>query len=91
MLTKVLLTCREVARLSSREFDTRLPAGLKMRMKVHSALCKGCFRYRKQLRIIHELISSVIPGYDSDDSFIDREHLSDESRERIRSVVEQHE
>ncbi len=90
MLTKLLLTCREVALLSSREFEVRLPRGLRMRMKVHGVMCKSCYRYRKQLRIIHSLIQKIAPGYNEIHPFVASERLSEESRERIKSLLKKH-
>lgn len=87
MLTKVLLTCREIALLSSKEFDTQLPLGLRIRMRVHSVMCKACFRYRKQLRIIHSFINKIAPDYDTASSFMASDHLSDSSKERIKAFL----
>ncbi len=52
----IMLTCREMTRLLSDAMDRSLPLHLRMRMRVHLAICTSCQRYQRQLRIIRHTL-----------------------------------
>jgi predicted small metal-binding protein len=75
--------CREMARLLSKECETPLPLGLRIRMRLHLLCCRWCTRYRNQIRWIHRLIGSL--GHRECEHGED--HLSEEAKEKIRAVL----
>lgn len=55
-LRGMLPTCQEMTRLLSEAMDRSLPFHLRMRMRVHLALCTFCQRYQRQLRFIRHML-----------------------------------
>lgn len=87
MMDKIMLTCREMSWLSSKELDTRLPLLTKIQMKMHVTMCKTCYRYRKQLNRIHSIIQKIAPDYNTIAIQEESETLSDSSKERIKEFL----
>ena len=85
MMNKIMLTCKDLAWLSSQELDTNLPFMTRLKMKMHITMCKTCYFYRDQLKMIHALIRKIAPDFDSiaDESV----SLSNESKERIKKYI----
>ena len=50
---RLLLTCKETARLVLEGEDRTLPLGERMLIRVHLGMCKGCTRFSKQVRLMH--------------------------------------
>lgn len=86
-MDKIMLTCREVSWLSSKELDTRLPFLTRVQIKMHVTMCKTCYRYRKQLTAIRSMVGKVAPAYDALIIHEKSENLPEESRERIKKFL----
>lgn len=48
------LNCRETTRLVLAGEDRPLALGERVLIRVHLGLCKGCTRFSKQVRLMHE-------------------------------------
>lgn len=46
-------TCAEMSRLTSRAFEQPLPLKMRIRMRLHFAICAWCRRYFEQLNFLH--------------------------------------
>lgn len=49
------MSCRSHAELLSRQLDEPLPRGVAFGLRVHLLYCRGCRRFRDQLRHLREL------------------------------------
>ncbi len=87
MMDKIMLTCKEMSWLSSKELDTNLPILTKVQMKMHVTMCKTCYLYRKQLKKIHSIIEKIAPDYNAVAIEDDSEALSERSKERIKEFL----
>lgn len=76
-----MLTCREVARLSSDALEQQLPFGQVVSIRTHLFLCGACRRYVQQLKALHRLARRL--GRESPAAA----RLSDHARERLRKAV----
>ncbi len=52
----IMPTCQEMTRLLSDAMDRSLPFHLRIRMQVHLAMCTLCQRYRRQLKLIRDML-----------------------------------
>jgi predicted small metal-binding protein len=75
--------CREMVRLLSRECETPLPLGLRIRMRLHLLCCRWCTRYRHQLQLINRLLATLSHR----DCEHGEDHLSEDAKERIRQAL----
>jgi hypothetical protein len=87
MMEKFVLTCREIALLSSKEIDTKLPRLKRFQMALHITLCKTCSCYRRHLISIHHLVQNAAPSYD--ELILEKESstLPEVSKERIKQFL----
>jgi len=51
-----MLTCRETARLVSKDLDTRLTLRERWQVRLHLRLCEACRSYRAQLRRLRAML-----------------------------------
>lgn len=51
--------CRDLSALFSRQLDEPLSRGERAGMRVHVLYCRGCSRFRAQVRRIRELAASI--------------------------------
>jgi hypothetical protein len=61
--------CREYAALFSRQLDEPLPRGVALAMRVHVLYCRGCARFRAQVRRLRDLASTIGQDPAADQSF----------------------
>jgi hypothetical protein len=47
------MRCRQYSELISRELDQPQPAGLRAAVRVHTAFCTNCRRFKRQVRFLH--------------------------------------
>ena len=86
IMNYVLPDCKEVAQLSSNSLDESLPLKKRVGLKLHIMMCKFCRRHNEQLYLIRELIGKKLKSNDTSESE-DSSHLSEESRQRISSLL----
>ena len=86
IMNYVLPDCKEVAQLSSISLDETLPLKKRVGLKLHIMMCKFCRRHNEQLYLIRELIGKKLRGDDAGEKEADS-HLSEESRQRISSLL----
>ncbi len=77
-----MLTCREVTKLVSESMESRLSWRKRIGMRIHFMMCVSCARYRRQILLIHELIRDYLSPEGDD-------HLSPESRERMKRAIKE--
>ncbi|MGR9072451.1 MAG: zf-HC2 domain-containing protein [Gammaproteobacteria bacterium] len=75
-----MLKCRQIAEIASRSLDSELPWLLRLRFKLHLAMCRACRTYFRQLNFIRFLLRRM------DDSSFDAK-LSPEARQRISHEI----
>ncbi|MCI0418879.1 MAG: zf-HC2 domain-containing protein [Acidobacteria bacterium] len=80
-----MLTCKEVAALSSKVLDTRLIWRERWSMRVHLLLCKLCPYYLEQLRFLHKVAGRLD---EHPEAYEGQPALPREARERIRRALE---
>lgn len=85
-----MLTCRDFSWLMSKELDTKLSFSTRIRVRVHMVLCRACYRYRKQLELIHSVVQKFAPEYDTLATPEESAGLPEESKERIKSFLKKH-
>ncbi|NUP85423.1 MAG: hypothetical protein HUU30_06670 [Burkholderiaceae bacterium] len=57
-----MLSCKEVARLCSEEFERSLGLGEGTALRVHLMMCKGCTNYRIQLGTLRRAMQAYAQG-----------------------------
>lgn len=76
-------TCAEMSRLTSRALEKPLSLRMRLKMRLHFAICSWCRRYFEQINFLHEHAPRLgmqlgeLPG----------RGLSSDARNRIKSEV----
>lgn len=86
IMNYVMPDCKEVAELASFSMDETLPFNKRIGLKMHIMMCKFCRRNFEQLYLIRKLIGIKLRSDDAGEKEADR-HLSEESRQRISSLL----
>lgn len=89
VLSKMLPTCRDMARLLSEAMDRTLPWHVRVRMRLHLLMCVLCERYKQQLHFIREALRNDA-GRLNLDADPQEPCLSDEAKARIRHALDSH-
>jgi hypothetical protein len=50
----MMLNCKEVSRLVSRQQDERLPLGERLKMRFHMLWCAACRAFERQTALLRE-------------------------------------
>ena len=85
----MIYSCREVSRLVSESLDRKLTLKERIGLRIHLFICEFCRRYEKQIAFLHRVLHME---YDPallccpDDA--DKARLPDETRERIKSLMQ---
>lgn len=53
------IPCREHTALLSRQLDDRLSKGESLGLWIHLRYCRGCLRFRRQIRLLRELAQAL--------------------------------
>jgi hypothetical protein len=56
---KLLLSCRETARLLSQGQDRDLAFGERLTLRVHLAICDGCRNVNRQFKFLREAVRAL--------------------------------
>lgn len=75
--------CREQTRLLSQALDTPLTAGARLGSRVHTAVCGGCARFKRQLQQIREMMCAAREALD------DGAPLPADARARILQQIDE--
>ena len=86
IMNYVLPDCKEVAELSSNSLDENLPLKKRLGLKLHIMMCKFCRRNNEQLYLIRKLIGKKLRSDEAGETEAGS-HLSEESRQRISSLL----
>jgi hypothetical protein len=57
-----MLSCKEVTRLCSEEFERPLKLGEQASLRLHLVMCAGCANFRKQVQALHEAMRVYAQG-----------------------------
>ena len=79
-----MLSCKEVADLTSQSLDTKLTVRQKLGMRLHLMMCKFCSNYGKHLKFLHRAMASQEQNETLNQC---NESLSTAARERIRQKL----
>jgi len=80
------LPCRDITALVSRSLDEELSFGERFAARLHVLYCSACRRYRRQLRLLHELLGRAGDG-GRDAVSVPLPGLPDEARQRLRRLL----
>ncbi len=84
-----MLRCREISELVSESMERELPFSLRVRVWMHLAMCRMCFRFASQVRFlrraVHEHPDRLAPPSDSPDAV-----LPEQARIRIKAALRDH-
>ena len=78
-----MISCQEVARLSSESQDRSLTFGERISLRFHLVGCKLCSRYAHQLKFLRDTCARV------DEEPAGNTELSGDARERIQERLKQ--
>jgi hypothetical protein len=53
---KLMITCRQSARLISEELDRELPWSERAVLRMHLLICRACPRFRAQIRLVDSAV-----------------------------------
>lgn len=84
-----MLNCKEVSKLVSESLDHQLPLWKRLNLWMHLCMCGVCWGFRKALLRIHDEAHQHAVQIEQD-SAEQEIKLSDESRARIKRVLESH-
>jgi hypothetical protein len=54
-----MLSCKEVTRLVSRGLDRQLGFAVRVRLRVHLAICDGCTSFSKQVAFLRKAVREL--------------------------------
>ena len=79
-----MITCRRATELISKELDTELPLAQRVGLEIHSLVCSGCRRYRRQLSAVDNAVRELLaaPASDRDAA------LSAASKESLKAALQ---
>lgn len=79
-----LFNCKKVSRLVSDSMDRDLGFWRRLGIRFHLMMCRYCFRYDRQLRMIRQRLR----GGETEDVAI--QTLSEEQKKRLRELIRKH-
>lgn len=74
------MPCRRHTELFTRQLDERLSAGVSAGLRLHVLYCTGCARFRRQVRLLHDLARRV------GDEAMGSEKMPEHVRQRVLSA-----
>ena len=80
------LSCDEATRLTSAAMDRRLSPVERIGLRLHYLCCRFCRRYRRQLRLIRDLLRRC-EDHISSEADVSATTLPPDARERIRQAL----
>jgi hypothetical protein len=55
----MMLSCKEVTQLVSQGLDRRLGLGERLAVRVHFAICSGCYNFRRQVELLRRAVQRL--------------------------------
>ena len=83
-MTHWMFRCKDVSHKVSLSMDATLPLHQRMAIWMHLLMCRYCFRFRKQLKILRKLSRVTVHGPSDDPP---QASLSMASRARIKKKL----
>lgn len=80
-----MLRCKAVSQLVSESLDRDLPFRQRLAIRLHFMMCKYCFRYKKQLYALKDIIRHQAPT--DEEREVGGLSLSSEARDRIKNSL----
>jgi len=62
IMKTLMLSCDKATLLVEKKIDVGLSLPERLQLRMHTAMCDGCTRYRKQSELLHELLGKHLPG-----------------------------
>lgn len=81
-----MLRCREVSQLVSESLEHKLPVRKRIAVWTHNIMCRFCFGFARQLRLVHRVVRDHPERLEPDPASRDAQ-LPDHARERIKSIL----
>jgi hypothetical protein len=82
---RTLLACDEASRLISHSLDRSLSLAERTALRLHLMLCPACRRFRRNLRLLRELLADVTKWCLTNDPPVGG--LRDDERTRVRVTL----
>jgi len=81
-----MLTCKEASFLASKKLDKKLTLSERIAFSFHTAICRLCRRYARDIYALHRLMNKV--GKTGQTTLLpESTKLSEQSRERIKQAL----
>ena len=80
-----MLSCKDAAKLVSKNLDRPLPLWRRLSLRLHVAMCNGCSIYRRQIESMNKVVSD---HYQHDQAEEDGKDLPDDALERIKEALQ---
>lgn len=84
-----MLSCKDVSELLSESLDRKLPLWKRLSLWTHLGMCRLCRAFRKDLLHLHDRTRQQAEEIEGDTS-APQVTLPDESRERLKRLLESH-
>ncbi|MBI1903719.1 MAG: hypothetical protein HY000_16780 [Planctomycetes bacterium] len=84
-----MLSCKDVSQLLSESLDRNLPFWKRLSLWTHLGMCRLCRAFRKDLQHLHKRTRQQAEEIEADTS-APQVTLPDESRQRLKRVLESH-
>ena len=84
---KIVLSCKEAARIVSEGLDTKLTLSKKLSLRLHLVMCKGCTLYQKQITALKSLFHDYNNKVEQEDLFSNSPLLSQDGQSRLKSAI----
>ncbi|MCK5829139.1 MAG: hypothetical protein KAH20_02435 [Methylococcales bacterium] len=81
-----MLTCKEVSYLASKKLDRKLSFRELIGFKMHTAMCRLCRHYARDIKVLHKLMLKV--GEKGQTLLPESAKLSEQSRDRIKLALD---
>jgi hypothetical protein len=78
------LRCEHASRLQSDRYDRDLSFSERWALRMHGWICKSCWRFRAQMKFIHEAASRLASG---DANHVSDRKMSPEAKQRIVEAI----
>ena len=84
---KIILNCKEAARIVSEGLDSKLPFTKKITLRFHLIMCKGCTLYQNQITALRALLHDYNNKTEQEDFLPGPPLLSQDGQSRIKSLI----
>ncbi len=83
----MMLRCKDATRMASQSLDGKLPLYRRFQLRVHLAMCRLCWGFRRDAVKLHEEVRNHAEQLEQ--GVVGRDqHLSAEARQRIKKTLD---